>query len=154
VLNLNAIKTLKKIFKVQVGYSDHSLSLISPCIAISLGATIIEKHLTLDNNLPGPDHRSSLNIKDFTNMVTFIRQTETSLGNGNKVPTKKEIKNAKVVRKSVVANRLIQKGEKFSMKNLTFKRPGSGISPMKIKKLLKKKANKDYKIDDLINQNF
>ena len=149
-LNLNAIKSLKKKFKVEGGYSDHSLSLISPSVAISLGAKIIEKHLTLNNNLPGPDHKSSLNPNDFKKMVNFIRQTEISLGSGKKIPSKKEIENAKIVRKSIVAKRLIKKGERFSIKNLTFKRPGTGISPMKIKKLLKKKAKKNYKIDDLI----
>ncbi len=154
VLNLKAISTLRKKFKLDIGYSDHSMSLISPSIAISLGAKIIEKHITLNNNLKGPDHKSSLNPKDFKKMVENIRQTERSLGSGVKIPTKEEIKNSKIVRKSIVAKKIITKGEKFSLKNLTFKRPGTGISPMMINTLLKKKAKKNYQIDDLINQTF
>lgn len=154
VLNLKAISTLRKKFKLDIGYSDHSMSLISPCIAISLGAKIIEKHITLNNNLKGPDHKSSLNPKDFKKMVENIRQTERSLGSGVKIPTKEEKKNSKIVRKSIVAKKIITKGEKFSLKNLTFKRPGTGISPMMINTLLKKKAKKNYQIDDLINQTF
>ena len=103
VLNLKAISTLRKKFKLDIGYSDHSMSLISPSIAISLGAKIIEKHITLNNNLKGPDHKSSLNPKDFKKMVENIRQTERSLGSGVKIPTKEEIKNSKIVRKSIVA---------------------------------------------------
>ena len=149
-LNLNAIKTIKKIFKTKVGFSDHSKSIFTPLVCLGLGANIIEKHLTIDNNLPGPDHKSSLNHKNFKKMVNLIRAFESSLGSGKKLPTKNELNNLKVVRKSIVAKTKILKGEKFSYKNLTFKRPGTGVSPMKINKILKTKSKINYEKDDLI----
>ena len=117
---------------------------------MALGAQIIEKHLTLDNNFNGPDHKSSLNPQDFKLMVKYIRQTEKSLGNGIKIQNKYEKKNINIVRKSIVAKNNIKKGELFSVKNLSFKRPGYGISPMKIMRILGKRAKKNFKKDDLI----
>ena len=149
-LNLNAIKTIKKIFKTKVGFSDHSKSIFTPLVCLGLGINVIEKHLTINNNLPGPDHKSSLNPKNFKKMVNLIRAFESSLGSGKKLPTKNELNNLKVVRKSIVAKTKILKGEKFSYKNLTFKRPGTGISPMKINKILKTKSKINYEKDDLI----
>jgi len=149
-LNLNAITTLRKKFNLDIGYSDHTTNYITAVAAVALGAKIIEKHLTLDNNLIGPDHKSSLNPEDFKLMVKFIRQTEKSLGNGVKIPNKYEKKNIKIVRKSIVAKDNIRKGEIFSIKNLSFKRPGYGISPMKLMKVIGKKAKKNFKKDDLI----
>ena len=151
-LNLRAISALKKKFNMEVGYSDHSMSLVTPSIAVTLGAIIIEKHLTLHNKLVGPDHSSSLNPNDFCKMVNYIKQTESSMGTGKKIPSKKEIVNSKIVRKSIVVKKEIKKGEKFSIENLTFKRPGTGISPMKIKMLLQRNAKKNYKVDEIIKK--
>ena len=149
-LNLNAITTLREKFNLTIGYSDHTTNCITAVAAVALGAQIIEKHLTLDNNFNGPDHKSSLNPQDFKLMVKYIRQTEKSLGNGIKIPNKYEKKNIKIVRKSIVAKNNIKKGELFSVKNLSFKRPGYGISPMKIMRILGKRAKKNFKKDDLI----
>ena len=151
-LNLKAIQSLKKKFKLNVGYSDHSTSTLIPSIAVALGASIIEKHITLNNNLPGPDHKSSLNPKDFKAMVSNIRKTEKSFGNGIKKPNINEKKNIKIVRKSIVAKKNIKKGEKLTLFNLSFKRPGTGISPMNFKKILGKKANRNYKKDDFLKK--
>ena len=149
-LNLNAIKTLRNRFNLNVGYSDHTTNHITAVAAVALGAKIIEKHLTLDNDLAGPDHKSSLNPQNFKLMVKYIRQTEKSLGNGVKVPNRYEKKNIKIVRKSIVAKNKIKKGEIFSLENLCFKRPGYGISPMKIMKIIGKKAKKNFNKEDLI----
>ena len=149
-LNLNFLSTLKKEFKLNIGFSDHSKSLISPVIAVALGSKIIEKHLTLDCNMNGPDHSSSLNPNEFKEMVKFIREAEKSTGNKKKIITKIENKNKKIVRKSIVAKIDILKGQKFTMENLDFKRPGYGISPMQINKIIGRKAKKNYRKDDLI----
>ena len=149
-LNLNAIKFLRKKFKLRVGFSDHSTSINVPSIAVALGAEIIEKHLTLNNKMSGPDHKASVNPKNFKNMVKLIRQTEKTLGSGKKIPSRNELKNKPFARKSLVANADIKKGELFSEKNLTTKRPGLGISPMKFNYYLHKKAKKNYSKDDLI----
>ena len=149
-LNLNVIKYLKKKFKLRVGFSDHSTSVYAPSIAVALGAEIIEKHLTLNNKMSGPDHKTSLNPKKFKNMVQLIRQAEKILGNAKKSPGKNELKNKPFARKSLVAKADIKKGEIFSKTNLTTKRPGLGISPMKFNHYLNKKAKKNYSKDDLI----
>ena len=150
LLNLKAIKTLKYFYNVETGYSDHSVSTLVPSVAVALGAKIIEKHITLNNNLNGPDHKSSLNPKNFSIMVDNIRETEKSLGDGIKKPNVNERKNLKIVRKSIVAKINIKKGEKFSLSNIAFKRPGYGISPMKVKKILGRKSKKNFFSDDLI----
>lgn len=150
-LNLNVLTTYIKKFKISVGFSDHSRSLDAPIAAVALGAKIIEKHLTLNCNQIGPDHNSSLNPKEFKVMVKKIRETEKMLGSHIKKMTKSEQINKVFSRKSIVAKRYIKKGEIFSEKNITTKRPGSGISPIFWKKVIGKKAKKDFFYDDLIN---
>ena len=150
-LNLRAIMTLKKKFNLRVGYSDHSIGVEASIASIALGATIIEKHLTLNRKMIGPDHKASMEPKNFEKMVLAIRNAEKMLGNGKKIPTQKELKNQKLVRKSIVAKFNISKGDKFSEKNITTKRPGIGISPMKYEIFLKKFAKKKYLKNDYIN---
>ena len=118
--------------------------------AVALGSVIIEKHLTLDKRMKGPDHSSSIEPKEFELMVKSIRSLEKAMGNGKKLPTKNELKNLKIVRKSIVAKDNIKKGEVFSEKNITTKRPALGINPMNWKKTLGKKAKKNYYKDDFI----
>tara|TARA_B110001452_G_C15032149_1_gene360625 strand:+ start:200 stop:634 length:435 start_codon:yes stop_codon:yes gene_type:complete len=143
--------TLKKKFNLRVGYSDHSIGVEASIASIALGATIIEKHLTLNRKMIGPDHKASMEPKNFEKMVLAIRNAEKMLGNGKKIPTQKELKNQKLVRKSIVAKFNISKGDKFSEKNITTKRPGIGISPMKYEIFLKKFAKKKYLKNDYIN---
>ena len=149
-VNLLAINTLKNSFKLNVGYSDHSLGLSIPIAAVALGASIIEKHFTLDTNLPGPDHKASLEPEKFKKMVRAIRKVEIGLGNGLKTKTNSEIKNMQVSRKSIVAKVKINKGEIFSEDNLSFKRPGIGLSPTFYEKIVGLKAKKSFEKDDLI----
>ncbi|WP_027065477.1 N-acetylneuraminate synthase [Maribacter sp. Hel_I_7] len=149
-VNLTAMNTIKDVFKVPIGYSDHTLGIEIPIAAVALGATVIEKHFTLDNSMDGPDHKASLEPQELKKMVTAIRNIEQAMGNGIKVPSPSETKNKPIARKSIVANREILKGEIFDEKNLTIKRPGTGISPMKWDKVIGSRAKKDYKADDLI----
>jgi len=149
-VNLTVIKKLKKKFNISVGYSDHTLGVEMPISAVCLGAEFIEKHITLDKNLPGPDHKSSLNPTEFFLLVKSIRNVEKAI-----IPSKKSIKpseyaNLKVVRKSIIANSNILKGEIFTEKNLTTKRPGTGISPMLWRRVIGKKAKKNYIKDEII----
>lgn len=150
-LNLNAIHLLKKIFKLDVGYSDHSKGIEAAIAAVSLGAKIIEKHFTLNQNLPGPDHKASLNFREFKNMVSSIRNIEKSLGEEKKKISSAEIRNSKIVKKSIVASKNIKIGELFSENNITTKRPGYGLSPMKWEKIIGKKSKKNFKRDELIS---
>jgi|TARA_B110000211_G_C14066187_1_gene547762 N,N'-diacetyllegionaminate synthase len=149
-LNLKSIQTLKKTFNLRVGYSDHSLGIEAAIVSVSLGAEIIEKHLTLSKKMDGPDHKASIEPKTFKDMVLAIRKTEDMLGSGLKVPTKNELINKKLVRKSLVAKVNIQKGEKFSILNLTTKRPGTGKSPMIYESILKTRSKKKYNKNDFI----
>lgn len=149
-LNLNFIKKLKKL-RYEVGYSDHSSSIITPSIAVTLGCKIVEKHFTLSKKLKGPDHKASLEPKELIKMVSLIRDTEKMLGSENKIITESEQKTKLLVRKSLIASRNIKKGEIFSEKNITTKRPGLGVSPFKIKKYLGKKSTKQFKKDQFIN---
>ncbi len=149
-LNLNAINALREKFNINIGYSDHSIGYEVSCAAVALGASVIEKHITLNNNLPGPDHKASLNYKNFQIFVEKIRNTELSLGKKNKIVTVSEKINLKYVRKSLVAKRKIDKGETFTEKNLDTKRPGNGLSPMKWKNIIGKKAKKIFVKDELI----
>ena len=151
-VNLNAMLTIKSEFKVDVGYSDHTLGLETPIAAVALGATVIEKHFTLDRKLPGPDHAASLEPNELKAMVLAIRNIEQAMGDGLKKPSKSEVKNIPLVRKSIVAKVKIEKGEIFSEHNLDTKRPGHGISPMKWDKIIGEYADKNYKIDELIKQ--
>ena len=149
-INLNSLKIIKKKFNCNIGFSDHSLSLVAPIGAVAMGATIIEKHFTLNRKLKGPDHKSSLEPNELAVMIKYIREIEVALGKEEKKVTKSEKKNKDIIRKSIVAKIDIYKGEKFSLKNLAFKRPGYGISPMNLRKILGKKSKKNYKIDELI----
>ena len=149
-INLNAIASLRNRFKLNIGFSDHSLGVQASIAAVGLGAKIIEKHLTLSKQLKGPDHRASLDPKEFNFMVKSIRVVEKTLGDKKKKITKSERKNIYIVRKSIVALTQIKKNEKFSNFNITCKRPGTGISPLFFKKLIGKKSIKDFNKNDLI----
>ncbi|MEG0978174.1 MAG: N-acetylneuraminate synthase [Bacilli bacterium] len=149
-VNLLAMLQLKEIFNCNVGYSDHTLGIEVPIAAVTLGAEIIEKHFTLDNNMEGPDHKASLNPTELKNMVKSIRNIENALGSGIKKPSKSEIKNKIAARKSIVANCKIRKGEIFTENNIAAKRPGGGISPMEWNTVIGKKANRNYDEDEMI----
>ena len=149
-INLSAITSMKKKFNLNIGYSDHTLGAEASIAAVSLGATIIEKHITLDSNMPGPDHKASMEPKDFQDMVSAIRNIERGLGNGIKAPTSEELEMRTVARKSLVANKKIEKGEIFTQENLTVKRPGNGVSPMSINEVIGTKAVYSFEENDLI----
>ena len=149
-VNLRAINTIAQAFGVSVGYSDHTDGIAVPIAAVAMGASLIEKHLTLDRRLPGPDHKASLEPDQFARMVKDIRIIEQSLGNGLKMPTSSEQVNLPVVRKSIVAARPIRAGEIFSADNLTTKRPGTGISPMLWDTWIGRIASRDFDVDELI----
>ena len=149
-VNLLALQMIKNAFQVRVGYSDHTTGIEIPVAAVALGAEVIEKHFTLDKKMKGPDHKASLEPYEFGTMVKAIRNIERALGNKKKVPTKSELKNRPIARKSIVATHGIKKGEQFTEKNLTVKRPGTGISPMKWDRVIGKTAKKDFTKDELI----
>lgn len=149
-VNLKAMKTIKKEFNVPVGYSDHTKGIEIPIAAVAMGATIIEKHFTLDRNMEGPDHKASLEPDELKSMVSAIRNIEFAMGDGNKKPANSEVKNMAVSRKSIVANKDIKKGELFTEENIAVKRPGNGISPMKWFGVLGQTATRDFKEDELI----
>ena len=149
-INLLAIKSIKEKFNVNVGYSDHSIGSEVSIGAVVFGAKVIEKHLTLDRSLNGPDHKSSLEPKEFKYMVQSIRNIELAIGNGIKKPSKSEIKNLSVIRKFIVAAEDIKRGSMFSEKNLTTKRSDTGISPIFWERIIGTKANKNYKKDQVI----
>ena len=151
-INLKAMDTIANAFKLPVGYSDHSAGIYIPIAAVAREAKIIEKHFTLDKNMPGPDHKASLEPEQLKAMIEGIRQIELALGNGLKGPRPSEVKNKTVARKSLIAEQVISKGAIFSEDNITIKRPGSGQSPINYWSLLGKKAKSDYKIGDLINE--
>ena len=149
-LNLNSIPYMKKKFGVNVGFSDHSLGTEASITAVVLGATIIEKHITTNRNLPGPDHDASIEKEEFFNLVTSIRNVEKSLGSYKKIPSISELKNKIAIRKSIKAARNIKKGEIFNEENLAIKRPGDGLSPFKYDYVLGKKAKKNFNKDQNI----
>lgn len=150
-VNLNAMNTIKKVLGVKVGYSDHTLGVEVPIAAVALGAEVIEKHFTLDRNLPGPDHKASLEPSELKAMVSAIRNIEKAIsGSGIKEESPSEKKNKPIARKSIIASHNIKKGEVFSEENLSIKRPGTGISPMRWDEILGQKAIKDFQQDDLI----
>lgn len=149
-VNLLAMQSIAKAFGVAVGYSDHTEGIAVAIAAVALGAQVIEKHLTLDRSLPGPDHCASLEPDQFATMVLGIRTIERALGDGIKRPTESERRNQTPVRKSLVAARDIRVGELFTEDNLTAKRPGSGISPMQLESLIGRMAARDYARDELI----
>lgn len=149
-VNLKAMLTLKEKFNVSIGYSDHTLGIEVPIAAVVLGAEIIEKHFTLDKTMKGPDHRASLDPIELKNMIKGIRNIEIALGSKEKFATESELKNKNIARKSIVAKQNIKKGEIFTEDNITVKRPGDGISPMRWDEILGKEAIKDFLEDELI----
>ncbi len=149
-VNLKAMQTIAEAFKIDVGYSDHTLGIEVDIAAVAMGAKVIEKHFTLDRTMDGPDHKASLEPDELKSMVLAIRNIEKALGNGIKRPSKSERKNILVARKSIVASRDIKEGEQLSKDNLAIKRPGNGISPMRWDGVLGQIAQKSYKADDLI----
>jgi N,N'-diacetyllegionaminate synthase len=151
-VNLNAMVSIGKEFGVSMGYSDHTEGIEVSIAAVALGAVVIEKHFTLDRNLPGPDHKASLEPRELTALVDGIRNIEVAIGDGIKKPMKSELANINAARKSLVACQRIQKGDLFSEKNVTVKRPGSGISPMEWDSIIGTVSDKSYEVDDLISQ--
>lgn len=151
--NLNVIKTLEYTFKRPVGFSDHTSGVEMSVAAVALGSCIIEKHFTIDKNLPGPDHKASLEPHELSEMVKAIRNIEKGLGNGIKKPTNDEIKIKKLVRKSIVAKEGIPKGSILTDEMLDIKRPGTGIEPKYLDKLIGKELIEDVKKDDLLKWN-
>lgn len=151
-INLHAMSTLQQEFRVPIGLSDHSEGIAVPTAAVALGATVIEKHFTLDKTLEGPDHIASLEPEELQQMVKQIREIEQALGDGHKEPSAVELKNRIPARKSLVANTAIKKGEPFTVENLTIKRPGSGIAPSKYWAYIGQKAEKAYEQDEPINE--
>ena len=149
-VNLKAMLTIKNAFDIKVGYSDHTLGIEVPIAAVALGATVSEKHFTLDKTMEGPDHKASLEPHELKQMICSIRNIEKAMGDGIKKPSLSEKKNINIARKSLVASKEIKKGEIFSENNLTVKRPGNGISPMRWDEFIGKVATKDYNADDLI----
>ena len=149
-VNLRAMLTLKEAFQCPVGYSDHTLGIEIPIAAAALGARFIEKHLTINRSLQGPDHAASLEPHELKEMVRAIRNVEKALGSGIKSPSPSELVNLEAARKSIVAKRPIKKGEEFTEENITTKRPGTGLSPIYWEELVGKKAKRDFEFDELI----
>ena len=149
-VNLRAMETMRNAFGVEVGYSDHTKGIEVPIAAAALGATIIEKHFTLDRNMDGPDHKASLEPEELAAMVSAIRNIEQALGSGEKTASPSERKNIAVARKSIVAKRSIKAGERLTEDNLTGKRPGSGVSPMRWRDVLGTAAIRDFEEDEMI----
>lgn len=149
-VNLKAMIRMKNELNLEVGYSDHTQGIEVPIAAVAMGATVIEKHFTLDKTMEGPDHKASLEPNELKEMVKAIRNIEKALGNGEKNKTESEVDNIAIVRKSIVAACKIKKGELFTEKNLTVKRPGNGISPMKWDEVIGTESNRTYEIDEMI----
>ncbi|XDZ70398.1 N-acetylneuraminate synthase [Alphaproteobacteria bacterium LSUCC0744] len=150
-VNLRAMCSIRDALGVAVGYSDHTPGIEVPIAAVALGATVIEKHLTLDRNLPGPDHRASLEPHEFSVMVRAIRNIDQAIGDGIKRPSPSEAKNSSIVRKSLVAAKPIRAGECFTAENVAAKRPGTGISPMRWDEVMGRIAVRDFAADELIS---
>jgi len=149
-VNLRAMCSIRDAFDVAVGYSDHTLGIEVPIAAVAMGATVIEKHLTLDRNLPGPDHKSSLEPEEFAAMVRAIRNIEQAIGDGIKRPSASEAKNMSIARKSLVASKPILAGEQYTPENVTAKRPSTGISPMRWDEVIGRLAPRDFAVDESI----
>ena len=149
-VNLLAMQSIAREIGVKVGYSDHTLGIEIPVAAVALGATVIEKHFTLDRSLEGPDHKASLDPDELKAMVTAIRNIEKALGSSEKTVSISESENINIARKSIVASKFIAKGETLTEENLTVKRPGNGISPMKWDDVIGKAAVKNFEKDELI----
>ena len=149
-VNLYAMLTIGRAFGVEVGYSDHTFGIEVPIAAAALGARIVEKHFTLDRRMKGPDHRASLEPEELKIMVRAIRNIEKALGNGIKKPSRSELRNIVATRRSIVAKTLIRRGEVFNDSNLTSKRPGNGVSPMRWNEIIGRKAPRDFEKDEKI----
>ena len=149
-VNLSAMQSIKSALNVEIGYSDHTLGIEIPIAAVALGATVIEKHFTLDRNMPGPDHKASLEPAELKAMINAIRNIEQALGDGVKRLMPSEVENIVIARKSIVARQSISKGEIFDSENITAKRPNNGISAMQWEEVIGKAANRDYSIDEFI----
>ncbi len=149
-VNLRAMQTIRGKFGVRVGYSDHTLGIEVPIAAVAMGASVIEKHITLDRTLAGPDHKASLEPEELRAMVVAIRNIEMALGDGIKRPMASESPNRPIVRKSLVARKNIKKGDIFSNENITSKRPGTGISPAEWDQVIGRVAFRDFALDELI----
>ena len=149
-VSLKAMQSLQKEFGFKVGYSDHTSGIEIPVAAVAMGATVIEKHFTLDKNMEGPDHKASLEPEELRQMVLSIRNVEVALGNGIKQPSEVEKKNIAITRKSIVAACDIKQGDVFTEQNLTTKRPGNGISPMRWEEIMGTKAVRNFMADELI----
>jgi N,N'-diacetyllegionaminate synthase len=149
-VNLLAMKVIGSAFGLDYGYSDHTLGIEVSTAAVALGASVIEKHITMDKSLPGPDHRASLEPDELKELVRAVRNVEMALGDGVKRLTKSEIQNQPLGRKSIVAIAKIKTGEIFSDSNIGVKRPGIGMSPIYWDQLIGKKSNKDYGLDEMI----
>lgn len=149
-VNMAAMLSMKEKFNLEVGYSDHTEGIEIPIMAAALGATIIEKHFTLDKRMKGPDHKASLPPRELADMVRAVRNVELAFGTGYKAPLDSETNNRIAARKSIVVKRPIKKGDLFSEENLTAKRPGNGISPMKWDSIIGSMALRDYEIDEMI----
>jgi N-acetylneuraminate synthase len=149
-VNLNAMNSIRNAFQIRVGYSDHTKGIEIPIAAVAMGACVIEKHFTLDRNLPGPDHKASLEPDELKAMVRAIRNIEVALGDGVKHVTQSEARNKSVARKSLVASQVIRAGESFGVNNIVAKRPGTGISPMRWDEVMGLYARRDFAVDELI----
>ncbi|MBT6008607.1 MAG: N-acetylneuraminate synthase [Rhodobacterales bacterium] len=149
-VNLNAMQTMRQEFNVAVGYSDHTLGIEVDIAAVTMGASIIEKHFTLDKAMKGPDHKASLDPAELKAMVTSIRNVENALGDGIKLPSRSEQPNMVVARKSILASQVIKKGDTLTEENIVIKRPGNGMSPMKWDEVVGSVAIKDYQVDEII----
>ncbi len=149
-VNLKAMQTIGNTFKTKYGYSDHTLGIEIPIAAVAMGATIIEKHFTLDRTMDGPDHKASLEPVELKAMVSAIRNIEKALGDGIKKASPSESKNKEIARKSIVAKQIIKKGDILNKENITVKRPGNGISPMRWNEIIGRTSNSDFNVDDLI----
>lgn len=150
-VNLRAMLTLKEKFQTDVGYSDHTMGIEIPVAAVAMGATVIEKHFTLSRNMEGPDQKASLEPQELKAMVSAIRNIELAMGDGEKKPIQSEMMNMTVARKSIIARRAIAKGEILTEENITTKRPGNGVSPMKWHEVLGTVAVRDFEEDELID---
>lgn len=149
-VNLRAMLTIRSAFNIKVGYSDHTSGIEVPIAAVALGASVVEKHFTLDRRMEGPDHRASLEPEELNAMIVGIRNINRALGNGIKKPTASELKNITIARKSIVATKEIKMGDTFNADNIAVKRPGNGVSPMRWDEIFGQAALRDYLCDDLI----
>lgn len=150
-VNLKAMDSMISAFGLPLGLSDHTQGIAVSIAAVAKGAVMIEKHFTLDKNLPGPDHKASMEPDELASLVKSVRQVEQALGSSKKMPAESEVKNLSIVRKSLVAAKNIRKGEMFIEENLTVKRPGTGISPLNYWEFLGKRSERDYKEDEVIS---